>query len=393
MAELQTAKKRRVGDQGARVRLTDLPYASSSRIQDDAFPAPSPYGGPVAGPSSSSDYTAYSDDLALGPDNRGSFPDFAYTNGLWFQQDAPLDNFRGATVTPVHMDAPAGAQVYNQALEGHYAGGQQYCGEPGPSAQVAPQTFAPPHPQSPSFGLDWNDPLPNLACNDEVHPSAQPQLDAPPRLDAQSHFSAQPHFYAQPHFNVESEYNNQFNAEPQLDSEPHFGAGSLPLWQNEPYEQPQLPIVPELVPGPQYVSLPPLAQPAPIPVMNFQLFEPALPLEVPPEPLAFQPASPALVPQGDGFGSPADMYAGAPLPELPWNADLLSYEGFPELYEAPAPEYSFHDGVNFDWGLGSGLEGILPPDSWALDFSNFSAPNPLAPNAAYGIVGEPLLHN
>ena len=380
--EPQPIKKRRVSDEEPLIRPADLSYASSSRKQADAFLMPNPYDGPVAGSSGTSDYTAYSDDL--GSNNRGLLSDFAYTNGLWGRQDdaSSLDDLRGATVTPVHMDAPADARVYNQTVEGHIAGGQQWYNEPGPSAGVAPQAFAPPQPEPPSFGLDWNAPL---CANDEFRPPAQPQFHSQPSIDAQPVLDAQPVFDAQPQFYAEPQYNNQpyFDAEVTVNNQPDFGPEPQPFWQYEPYEQPWSPLALEPILEPQHIPPPPLAQPVPVSPTNFQLFEPAFPLEVPPEPLAYDLA---FVPQQDGVASPAAFYADAPL-----TGDLPLYEDILGLYDAPA--FDVNNGLNFDWGLDAGLEGILQPDSWALAFDLPLAPNPLAPNAAYGAAGEPLLAN
>ncbi|EPT01793.1 hypothetical protein FOMPIDRAFT_91630 [Fomitopsis schrenkii] len=353
----RATKKRRVVDQEA------LSYpegsVSSSLTQDYALPTSDPYGSPVAGPSNSSDYTAYSSQLALQPDDAraGVLPDLVHASGLWVEQSTPsFDNLRVSTVTPVHMDAPAEAQVqlHDQTLDGQYdadAYGQQYYNVPGPSTQVAEQAFAPPQPEFAQFDLDLNNHLLNFDFIPELD-----SLNAPQPL-------WQHDAYAQQQLPVAPEL--QYFHQSPLDQPGPVLAQDLRLpqplflWQNEPYAHPQLPVTPEL----QYFVQPPLAQPIPD---GFLPPQPQPPFDMQPPPFAFDPAPPALVPQDEPtYG--LEMHGGL-LPELPRPEEFSLFPDMPIFPELSEADFHFNYGLSPDFGLGAGLDEMLPLDDWAQGF-------------------------
>ncbi|EPT01751.1 hypothetical protein FOMPIDRAFT_1048352 [Fomitopsis schrenkii] len=333
----RATKKRRVVDQEPALGYPEG-SASSSFTQEYALPASSAYGSPVAGPSNTSDYTAYSSQLALEPDDAqaGVLPDLAHASGLWLGQSTPsFDDLRVATVTPVHLDAPAEAQVqlHDQTLDGQYdadAYGQQCYNVPGQNTQIAEQAFVPPQLELPQFDLDLNNPLLNF--------------DFIPEIDA-------------------------FNA-PQ------------PLWQYDPYAQPQLPVAPE----PQYFAQPQLAEPVPCPAQDFLPPQPRLFFDKQPAPIAFDYTPPALVPL-DELAYGLGMQGGL-LPELPQPDDLSLFPDMPVFPELSETAFDFNYGFIPDFGLGAGLDEMLPLDDWAQGFT-LPAPDSLFPNA-HDIPGEPL---
>ncbi|KAI0736523.1 hypothetical protein C8Q72DRAFT_948064 [Fomitopsis betulina] len=320
--EPRRAKKRKVVAQEEALGHPEG-IASASITQDDSLHAPNPYGSFIAG--NTPNYTAYGGQMAFASEDAltsGVLPDFAHADGHWLESVAPsYDDPRVATVSPVHMDASAAAQVHlqNQALDGKYADayGQQYYNVPGPSTQVPEQVFVSPQE------------FPNL------DPSLNNYLDFLPKLNASN--------------------------EPQS------------LWHDELYAQSQLPIAPQ----PQYLAQPPLAQPVPAQIDDFQNTHPhwQLPFNMQP---AFdtQPAPFAFDLQGPTYCS---IMQGDLLPELLQSDELASYlptyldmPAFPDLPVAPEMDFDFNYGLTLDFGLeqvpllDDWAQGVLPPDP---DFS------------------------
>ncbi|KAI0736488.1 hypothetical protein C8Q72DRAFT_4497 [Fomitopsis betulina] len=327
--ESRRAKKRKVVAQEEALSHPEG-IASASITQDNTLHAPNPYGSFIAG--NTPNYTAYDGQMAFESEDAltsGVLPDFAHANGHWLESVAPsYDDPCVATVSPVHMDASAAAQVHqqNQALDGLYADayGQQYYNVPGPSTQAPEQAFMPPQGFT---NLD-----PNL--ND--------YLDFLPAL-------------------------NSFNE-------------SQSLWHDGLYAQPQLPIAPQ----PQYLAQPPLAQPVPAQLDDFQNPQPHWQLPFDMQLASFPPASfPSAfdtqpVPFAPDLQGPTycSVMQGDLLPELLQSSELASYmptyldmPAFPELPVAPEMDFDFNYGLNFHFGLeqvppllDNRTQGVTPPD-------------------------------